>query len=101
MVIGLTAGSAWSNDVAPGRSTLRFASCGINRSIGSSSWNRPSSNSSSAAQDVISLVLENAPKDVVDPQRDLRLLVSPSNTMHVHQIPADKDRGRESGKAVD
>ena len=58
MVIGRTAGSVWSSDVAPGRSTERFASCGINRSTGSSSWKRPSSNSSSAAQDVISLVFE-------------------------------------------
>src|SRR6476620_4756970 len=58
MVIGLTAGSVWSNDVAPGRSTRRFASCGMNRSIGSSSWKRPSSNRRSAAQDVISFVFE-------------------------------------------
>jgi hypothetical protein len=58
MVIGLTAGSVWSNDVAPGRSTRRFASCGMNRSIGSSSWKRPCSNKRSAAQDVISFVFE-------------------------------------------
>ncbi len=58
MVIDLSAASASSSEVAPGRKTRRFASWGINLSIGSSSWNRPSSNSSSAAQDVISLVLE-------------------------------------------
>src|SRR5215813_249617 len=48
----------WSNDVASGRSTRRFASCGINCSIGSSSWKWPSSNRRSAAQDVISFVFE-------------------------------------------
>ena len=58
MVIGRTAGSVWSSDDAPRRSTWRFASCGINCSIGSSSWKRPSSNRRSAAQDVISFVFE-------------------------------------------
>src|SRR5262249_7214611 len=58
MVIGLTAGSVWSNDVASGRSTRRFASCGMNCSIGSSSWKQPSSKRRSAAQDVISFVFE-------------------------------------------
>src|SRR5262249_19673163 len=58
MVIGLTAGSVWSNDVASRRSTRRFANCGMNCSIGSSSWKQPSSKRRSAAQDVISFVFE-------------------------------------------
>ena len=62
MVIELFAGSVSSSDVAPGRRTFRFPSCGINFSIGSSSLSLPSSNSSSAAQEVTSLVLEKTRK---------------------------------------
>jgi hypothetical protein len=37
---------------------------------------------------------------VVDPQRYRRFLVGPSNACHIHQIPADEHRGRESGKKI-
>src|SRR5947209_11367602 len=50
------------NEVAPGRSTRRFANSGRNPSMGSSSWKWPSSNSNSAALAVISLVLEKTRK---------------------------------------
>src|SRR5215467_4374826 len=93
MVIGLTAGSVWSNDVASGRSTRRFASCGINCSIGSSSWKWPSSNRRSAAQDVDA-------EYVVDPQWYRRFLVGPSNAFHIYQISTDEHRGRESRKKI-
>jgi hypothetical protein len=37
---------------------------------------------------------------VVDAQGDRRFLVGPSDACHIHQIPADEHRGRESGKKI-
>ena len=62
MVIDPLAGSVSSSEAAPGLKTFRFASCGMNLSIGSSNPNRPSSNSNSAAQEVINFVLEKTRK---------------------------------------
>ena len=35
-----------------------------------------------------------------DSQRDLRLLVGPSGTIDVHQVPADQHRGRHAGQDI-
>src|SRR4029450_7816219 len=82
----LSAGSVWSNDVASRRSTWRFANCGVNRSIGSSSWKSPSSNRRRAAEDV-------TPR-----QGYLPFLGGPADAGHIDQVPPDEQRGRESGK---
>src|SRR5262249_170625 len=99
MVIGLTAGSVWSNDVASGRSTRRFASCGINCSIGSSSWKWPSSNRRSAAQDVISFVEKT--RNMWSSRNGIGASLSaPSNAYHIYQISTDEHRGRESRNKI-
>ena len=91
MVIELFAGSVSPSEVAPGRSTFRFPSCGMNFSIGSSSPSLPSSNSSSAAQEVISLVLENTRKMWSVRSRRLRFLVGPADAVHVDELAPDHD----------
>src|SRR5215469_5628120 len=99
MVIGLTAGSVWSNDVASGRSTRRFASCGINCSIGSLSWKWPSSNRRSAAQDVISFVFEKT-RNMWSTRNGIGASLSAHPANHIYQISTDEHRGRESRKKI-
>jgi hypothetical protein len=40
------------------------------------------------------------PEQVIGAQRDLRFLVGPSGTIHIHQIPADQHRGRHAGQDI-
>src|SRR5262249_7214610 len=100
MVIGLTAGSVWSNDVASGRSTRRFASCGMNCSIGSSQLEATFFEEKKRSAGCNQLCIREDAEYVVDPQWYLRFHVGPSNACHVYQISADEHRGRESGKKI-
>ena len=100
MVIDPLAGSVSSSEVAPGRRTFRFAKLRnefLDRVV---QPNCPSSNSSSAAQEVISLVLEKTRKIWSVPQRDLRFLVGPPDATDVDEIAADQHRGRNAGEQV-
>ena len=91
MVIELFAGSVSSSDVAPARRTLRFPSCGINFSMGSSSPSLPSSNSSSAAQEVTSLVLEKTRK-MWSVRSGVCAFVGPADAIHVDEVASDHHR---------
>ena len=100
MVIGRTAGSVWSSDVAPGRSTAairKLRNKPLDRIVQLEAAVFEQQQRGTGCNQ---LGIGKDAEYVVDPQGYLRFLVGPPDAVHIHQIPTDEHRGRESGQKI-
>jgi hypothetical protein len=84
----------------PGELLIVGGTSGINRSIGSSNWKRPSSNRRSAAQEVTSFVFEKARNMWSTRNGVCASLSGPPDTFQIYQISADEHGGGDPRQNV-